>query len=436
LPGNSERDRGSDLEDEQDPGYTRIFRSADRHGRREVRPLTGIRVLEVGQYISAPYCAMMLADQGAEVIKIERPGKGDPRRDYDPMIEAGGGKLSGGFLSYNRNKKSVTIDMGTEDGRDIYMRLARNVDVVVENLRPGAVDRLGVGYSDLQIVNPSLIYCAISGYGRLPEFRGPYAERPAFDTAIQAMGGVIDITGEPNGPPLTGGLTGMADIVSAVYAAFGVLCAVRGREVTGCGAFVDQSMYDSVAALLERELMLWDFTREPRVRGVDRYAPLGVLAARDGYVALLVPTDEMWRRMCVAMEREDLIDDERLKTVLQRAERFGDVIRHEAESWSSKLTRSEIVDRFSAAGVPAGEVQSVDEVYACEHLNARKMFLEMPDPEGGIRRMIRTPTLIDNYETPDANLPPELGADTDDLLVDLAEASQEEVAHWRKIGAI
>jgi crotonobetainyl-CoA:carnitine CoA-transferase CaiB-like acyl-CoA transferase len=401
-----------------------------------VRPLTGIRVLEVGQYISAPYCAMMLADQGAEVIKVERPGKGDPRRHYDPMIEADGRKLSGGFLSYNRNKKSVTIDIGSEAGREVYKRLARNVDAVVENLRPGAVDRLGVGYADLEEINPDLVYCAISGYGRLPEFRGPYAERPAFDTAIQAMGGVIDITGEPTGPPLTGGLTGMADIVTAVYAAFGILCALRGREETGRGAFVDQSMYDSVAALLERELMLWDFTNEPRVRGVDRYAPLGVLEARDGYVALLVPTDEMWRRMCAAIGREDLLDDERLKTVLQRAECFGEVIRPEAETWSSQLTRSEIVERFTAAGVPAGEVQSVDEVYACEHLDARKMFLEMTDPEGGTRRMIRTPTLIDSYDTPSADLPPELGADTDDLLAELAEASQDEVAQWRQTGVI
>lgn len=403
--------------------------------RRAVRPLSGIRVLEVGQYISGPYCAMMLADQGAEVIKVERPGQGDPRRHYDPMIEADGRRLSGGFLSYNRNKKSVTIDIGSEQGREVYKRLVANVDAVVENLRPGSVDRLGVGYEELQEVNPGLVYCAISGYGRLPQFRGRYAERPAFDTAIQAMGGIIDITGEPSGPPLTG-LTGMADIVSGVYAAFGILCALRGREETGRGAFVDQSMYDSVAALLERELMLWDFTNEPRVRGVDRYAPLGVLEASDGFVALLVPTDEMWRRMCAAMGREDLLEDERLQTVLQRAERFAELIRPEAEAWSSQLTRGEIVERFTAAGVPAGEVQSVEEVYACEHLAARRMFLEMTDPEGGTRRVIRTPTLIEGYDTPDAGLPPELGADTEELLAEFADASRDEVARWRETGAI
>lgn len=404
--------------------------------RNSTRTLDGIRVLEVGQYISAPYCAMMLADQGAEVIKVERPGVGDPRRGYDPVIQSGERRLSGGFLSYNRNKRSVTLDLQSESGRAVYRRLVAKVDVIVENLRPGAVDRLGVGYDDLAEVNPRLVYCAISGYGRLASHRGPYAERPAFDTAIQAMGGVIGITGEPTGPPLTGGLTGMADIVSALYADFGILCALRGRERTGRGAFVDQSMYDAVAALLERELMLWDFTREPRVRGVDRYAPLGVLEAADGFVALLVPTDEMWRRVCAAVGREDLLDDERLRTVLQRAERFAELIRPEVEKWSRDLPRAEIVRRFTVAGVPAGEVQSVAEVYACEHLAARKMFLEMPDPAGGTRRMVRTPTLIDGYSGPGAELPPELGADNDELFAELAGATQPELVAWRQEGVI
>ena len=228
-----------------------------------MRALDGVRVLEMGQYIAAPYCAMMLADLGAEVIKIERPGGGDPRRIYDPLERSDSGSMSGGFLSYNRNKKSVTLDLSDEGDRARYRALAATADVIVENLRPGAVDRLGVGYDVLRQDNPQLVYCAISGYGRLATRRGPFAQRPAFDTAIQAIGGLMAVTGEPDGPPLPT-VTGFADVFTAVHATVGVLAALQGRERTGVGAFVDQSMYDSVASLLERELMLWDFTKQPR----------------------------------------------------------------------------------------------------------------------------------------------------------------------------
>src|SRR5690606_20986734 len=161
-----------------------------------MKPLQGIRIVELGQYISAPYCAMMLADQGAEVIKVERPQGGDPRRDYDPLVRAGSGQLSGGFLSYNRNKSSVTLDMSQAQDRQRYVALVHTADVVVENLRPGAADKLGVGYEALAPRHPRLVYAAISGYGRSPRRRGPYSDRPAFDTAVQAMAGIMDVTGE------------------------------------------------------------------------------------------------------------------------------------------------------------------------------------------------------------------------------------------------
>jgi crotonobetainyl-CoA:carnitine CoA-transferase CaiB-like acyl-CoA transferase len=389
----------------------------------------------MGQYIAAPYCAMLLADQGAEVIKIERPVTGDPRRDYDPRIERDGGHLSGGFLSYNRNKKSVTIDLTKPDGREIYIRLAATADVVVENLRPGAVDRLGVGYDVLRAVNPRLIYAAISGYGRLASHRGEHADRPAFDTAIQAMGGVMGVTGEPDGPPLPT-VTGFADLYSAVHAAVGILTALHGRATTGTGAFVDQSMYDAVASLLERELMLWDFTHEERRRGVDRYAPLGALEASDGHVALIIPTDEMWRRMCVAIERPDLLEHPQLGTVLGRAESFSTVIRPEAERWTRTRTRREIVDRFAEVGLPAGEVQTVDEIYDCQHLAARRMFLDIDDPYAGRRRMIRTPILLDAFDEPRTESAPQLGADNEQILGEFLDATPAETTRWREAGVI
>jgi crotonobetainyl-CoA:carnitine CoA-transferase CaiB-like acyl-CoA transferase len=391
-----------------------------------MRALEGIRVLEMGQYIAAPYCAMMLADLGAEVIKIERPGDGDPRRIYDPLKRSGTGSMSGGFLSYNRNKKSVTLDLTDADDRARYRALAASADVIVENLRPGAVDRLGVGYEVLKEDNSRLIYCAISGYGRLATHRGPFADRPAFDTAIQAIGGLMSVTGEPDGPPLPT-VTGFADVISGVHATVGVLAALQGRQRSGRGAFVDQSMYDSVASLLERELMLWDFTKEPRVRGVDRYAPLGALAANDGYVALILPTHEMWRRLCMAIERPDLLDHPMCDSVIHRAENFTTVIRPEAERWTRSRSRREIVEHFSAFGLPAGEAQTVDELYQCPHLDARRMFLDIDDPHAGRRRMIRTPFLTDTYDEPRADSAPQLGAHNEELLVTARTIHQDEL---------
>lgn len=380
-----------------------------------MRTLDGIRVLEIGQYIAAPYCAMMLADLGAEVIKVERPGVGDPRRSYDPLERSAGGTMSGGFLSYNRNKKSVTLDLSDPQDRSTYRRLAATADVIVENLRPGGVDRLGLGYDVLKEDNDRLIYCAISGYGRLPTHSGPYRERPAFDTAIQAIGGLMAVTGEPDGPPLPT-VTGFADLFTAVHATVGVLAALQGRERSGTGAFVDQSMYDSVASLLERELMLWDFTGEHRVRGVDRYAPLGALRTSDGYVALILPTAEMWRRLCAAIDRPDLLSHPDLDTVVHRAENFASIIRPEAERWTATRTRAEVVEHFAAHGLPAGESQTIDELYHCPHLDARQMFLDVDDPHAGRRRMIRTPTLTDTYDEPRADSAPQLGAHNEEVL--------------------
>ncbi|MBB5157257.1 CaiB/BaiF CoA transferase family protein [Saccharopolyspora phatthalungensis] len=400
-----------------------------------MRPLEGLTVVELGQYIAAPYCAMMLADLGADVIKIERPGIGDPRRSYDPLIEADGGRLSGGFLSYNRNKRSVTLNLAAEEGREIYRTIAARADVIVENLRPGAVDRLGIGQDVLRRDNDQLIYCAISGYGRWPQRRGQYSDRPAFDTAIQAMSGLMAVSGEPDGPPLPT-VTGFADVFTAVHAVASILAALHGRQLTGRGCFVDQSMYDSTASLLERELMLWDFTRQPRRTGVDRYAALGTLQARDGHVALIIPTDEMWRRMCLAIEREDLLDHPKLDSVLARAENFSHVIRPEAEKWTRCRSRAEIVSRFSGFGLPAGEVQTVQEVYECPHLSAREMFLDIDDPVAGRRRMIRTPAMLTGYDPPAQGSAPQLGSDSERVLRDLAGATSDDLARWREANAI
>lgn len=399
-----------------------------------MRALDGVRVLEIGQYISAPYCAMLLADQGAEVIKIERPKVGDPRRHYDPMMTRGDRTTSGGFFSYNRNKRSVTINLADPSGQEILRGLVKESDVVVENLRPGAMESNNVAPGDLCALNPRLIYAAISGYGR-DDRRGPYSDRPAFDAAIQATSGLMSVTGQLGGPPsLT--VVGFADIYTAVCASLAITTSLYARERTGTGGLIDQAMFDSVVSIMERSLMLYDFAGEVTTRGPDGYAPVGALRTSDGYVACIVPTDEMWRRFCDAVGRPDLVDHPDLTTVLRRSVRFQDFVIPEAEKWSSHQTRREVVDRFNEFGLPAGEVATVDEIYHGEQAEKRGLFLDIDDPVAGRRRSMRTPVSLEAFDPMPTQPPPELGADTDWALTEILGADDEMVTSWRSQGIV
>lgn len=372
-------------------------------------PLSGLRVIELGQYIAAPYCALLLAEQGAEVIKVERAEGGDPRRYYDPFFESADGIQSGGFLTYNRNKSSLALDLRQDEDRQSYIDLVRTADVVIENLRPGVVDKLGIGPSHLAAINPALVYAAISGFGRSPSRPGPFSDRPAFDTAIQAVGGMMHVTGEADGPPLPG-VTGFADIYTALHAAFGIMTALHARKTSGKGALVDLGMYDAVASLMERELMLWEFTGKSRERGVDAFAPVGSLRAADGYVAVIIPTDEMWRRFCTAVRRPDLCERDDLSTVLLRSMNFATIIRPEAEKFTASLSRAELTTEFTRMGLPAGEVQTIPELFDCPHLASRGMFVNVSDPVAGDHRMVRTPLILEEYEIPEIRTAPQLGS--------------------------
>jgi crotonobetainyl-CoA:carnitine CoA-transferase CaiB-like acyl-CoA transferase len=400
-----------------------------------MRPLDGVRVLELGQYISAPYCSMLLADQGAEVIKVERPGVGDPRRTYDPLIERGGKATSGGFLSYNRNKRSIAINLGNVEGQQILRELAMKVDVIVENLRPGVMDSMDLSPQRLCQLNPRLIYAAISGYGRDPDRRGPFSDRPAFDAAIQATAGLMSVTGQRDGPPSLS-VVGFADIYTAMSASLSISMALFARERTGVGGFIDQAMFDSVVSLMERALMLYDFTGEVATRGIDRFAPVGAIRASDGYVAVIIPTDEMWRRFCEAIDRPDLISRPDLDTVLNRSALFVDVVIPEAELWSSSRTRVDVVERLGSFGLPAGEVQTVDEIYHSPQVEARRLLMPIDDPAAGVRQAMKTPVTLSGFDEPPRNPPPTLGGDTDDVLAGLLGSSAEQLADWRTRGVI
>jgi CoA:oxalate CoA-transferase len=359
--------------------------------------LAGIRVVSIEQYIGAPYCTAILADAGAEVIKIELPGVGDPRRAYDPRREDQNGSLSGGFASYNRGKKSVELDLTTAEGLSNLDEMLSSADVLVSNLRPGSLAKYGLSREQVSERFPALVVCELSGFGQT----GPYAAWPAFDSVIQAMSGLSSLLGEsPDSAP---GLApmGTMDLLGGVYAAVGILSCLVGRQRTGLGTHVDAAMYDIGAAFLERPLTLHEFTGEVPLRGSDRFSPVGSFRAGDGgWISMVIPTDEMWRRCCVAIGRSDLTSSPELDTVLKRAERIDDLVIPALESWAATLTRSEAARLLREAGQPAGVVQTIDEVRADPHLAQRGLFQPVEDPravhdDGTVFRLPRLPLLFD-----------------------------------------
>ncbi len=390
------------------------------------RPLSGIRVIGMEQYMAGPYCTMLLADAGAEVIKIERPGTGDPRRAIPPFVEKGGVKKAGGFMAYNRNKKSLALNVRHPQGKEIYQKLAAKSDVIVENLRPGAMAKLGLDYEDMRKINPRLVYAAMSGFGRLPEFEGPYSRRPAFDIVAEAMSGVMHSVGFADKPP-SWTIYGMADIYSGMVTAYGIMQALFMRERTGEGQFVDSAMYDNMVALNERMVALYSLAGQSVERGkMENLYPRGAFKAKDGYVAFNVPDDLTWRRMCQAMEREDLIDDPRSNSGTARAAN-SDFLRPIIEGWLATLTREEATERLNALSVPAGPVQSAEDLFADPHLEARQMLMTIHDPEVGDYQFARSPLHLSAAPILPAPPAPDLGQHTRPILETLLDYSPDQV---------
>lgn len=400
------------------------------------RPLTGVRVLGVEQYMSAPYCTMLLADAGAEVLKIERPGTGDPRRSIPPFAEdADGTRVAGGFMAYNRNKKSLTLDLASEPGRQIFRELAAASDVVVENLRPGAMTKLGLEYETLREINPRLIYAAISGFGRLDGYEGPYDDRPAFDIVAEAMSGIMHQVGFRDKPP-SWTIYGLADTYSGLCTAFGIMQALFMRERSGEGQFIDSAMLDNMIALNERMVMLYSITGEEPERGrLQHLYPRGAYECSDGYLALNVPDNLIWRRLCAVIGREDLIDDPRSTSGTERAANaaFVDSI---IEGWLKDRTRSEAEEILNSHGVPVGSVYTAKDVFEDPHVTARKMLLPIDDPEVGEYRFARSPVLLSAAPEIEANPAPRLGQHTQYVMTDLLGYPPSEIEDLRQAGVI
>jgi crotonobetainyl-CoA:carnitine CoA-transferase CaiB-like acyl-CoA transferase len=371
------------------------------------------------QQIAGPYCTMILADQGAEVIKIERPGKGDPAREMAPIkTNDNGERNSGYYLRFNRNKQSVSLDMTKPDGQAVYKDLVKTADIVVENFKPGLADRLGVGYAALRELNPRLIYTSVSGFGSDPRYQGPYSERPAYDIIAQAMGGLMETCGQdPEAPPTWLGVS-LGDSISGLWAAFATMLALFQRTVTGRGQFVDVAMLDAMVALAERSVMAYSLTGQSITRGIERFiAPWGPYACKDGYVALICATEADWKKFCQAIGHPGLLDKPDIQSGPGRCE-HRDQWEPVAASWFAQRTKAQATDELLARGLPVGPVQNAADMFADPHLQARQMLPTIEDPIVGPYQMAGAVPRLSGSE-PNVAPAPKLGEHTETVLQSL-----------------
>lgn len=385
--------------------------------------------------LAGPYCTLLMALNGAEVIKIERPKVGELARRH-LLVAKDGRKVAHTVAYVHRGKKGVTIDLRSEKGKEIFKKLVKVSDVVIENFTPGTMERLGLSYRVLREINPALVYTSISGFGHDDIYPGPYVDRPAFNIVAQAMSGIMDITGELGGPPIPTGVA-LGDLVASVFALSGTVMALRMRDLTGVGQHVDISMYDCLASFAQRPLLRCYLTGETPTRGDDkRENPLGAFKVKDGYVVMTTMGDEMWGRLCNLIGRPELRTDPRLNPDTARGRLYDSVLRPILEEWAKDKTRAEVVNAFLGADLPSAPVQNVAELMECPHLRARKMVQEFDDPNEGHLMLTGNPLKMSGVEEQVPAPAPLLGQHTDEVLRDILGVPDHELARLHEDGVV
>jgi formyl-CoA transferase len=387
--------------------------------------LQSVRVLDLSRVLAGPYCAMLLGDLGAEVIKLERPGAGDDTRHWGPPFVGG---ESAYYLCCNRNKKSITLDLKSPAGRDLALRLAAESDVVLENFVPGTLERLGLGYDQLRSANSGIVLCSITGFGQT----GPYRDLPGYDIIVQGMAGIMSITGEPGGPPMKVGVA-ISDITAGLFACNAILAALVARQQTGRGDWIDISLLDSSVAWLANVGSNYLATGEVPARYGNAHAnivPYQAFQAADRYLIVAVGNDAQWQRFCQAISRPDLAAEERFRTNPLRVENRAALLPL-LEAVFLERSAEEWLRRLNAADVPCGPVNTLDRVFSDPQVQSRHMLLEVPHPTAGSVKMTASPWKLASAAPSQHRPPPLLGQHTDEILRDLLGLGPGQIAELR-----
>jgi crotonobetainyl-CoA:carnitine CoA-transferase CaiB-like acyl-CoA transferase len=395
-----------------------------------VRPLDGILVIDLSRVLAGPYCTMELSDMGATVIKVEIPGSGDDTRAYGPPFLNGESTY---FMSVNRNKKSLTLNLKHARGKEILRELLQKGDVLVENFRPGTLEGLGFGYDAVHALNPKLIYCSISGFGQT----GPYAQRPGYDLIAQAEGGVMSLTGEPDAPPIKVGLS-FADITAGMNAFSGILLALLARQQTGEGQRIDVSLLDCQVALLTYQAGIFFATGKSPDRLGNKHpsiTPYETFEARDGHIIIACGNQGFWEKFCKLAGLEHLLADERFTTMKKRVENRAALTPLVAAAVRTRTRQAwyELLDR---EGIPCGLIKDVAEVCTDPQVLARDMVVQLNHPAAGPISVNGVPIKLSATPGEVKDPPPLLGQHTDEILSDILGYTASEIAEVRQLKAV
>jgi len=392
--------------------------------------LAGVKVLDLTRVLAGPFCTMMMADMGAEVIKIEIPGTGDDSRQFAPFVN--GESLY--YMNLNRNKKGITLNLKSQEGKRLFLEMVKKVDFVIENYRPGTMEKLGLGYEELAKVNPRIIYGCVSGFGHY----GPYKDRAGYDIIGQAVGGLMSLTGWPGGEPIRTG-TAMADVLAGLSVTVGILAALRSRDVTGKGQKVDIALVDSVVASLENISKIYLATDKKMERIGDRYEsvyPYDSFRAKDGSLVIACGNDKLWTACCKVIGKPELASDDRFDKNNKRVQRYAEV-KLIIEEWTTTKTIDEAVNKLLAVGIPAGPINTIERVARDPHIvGAREMFVEIEHPKAGKLRLTGSHLKLSSTPVSFRNPSPLLGQDNEEVYGSLFNMSRQEVAALKEKGII
>lgn len=390
-----------------------------------LKPLENIVILDLTRVLAGPYCGMVLADYGCNVIKIESPGDGDDSRAFGPFV----GKESAYFMSLNRNKRSMTLNLKEQEACDLFKDMVKKADVVLENYRPGTMEKFGLGYDDLKKINPQIIYAACSGFGHT----GPYSQKPGYDILAQAMGGIMSITGPEGGDPVRVGAS-IGDIIAGLFTAIGVLMALHHRTAAGEGQKIDVSMLDCQLAILENAIARYFVngvapkplgTRHPSI------TPFDAFKSKDGAIIVGAGNDRLWEKLCDIIGRSELKADERFKSNALRTQNFKDLYGFLNNAFQGKTT-DEWIAALEAAGIPCGPINTIDRVVSDPQVLFRDMIVETNHPVAGPVKMAGVPVKLSVTPGSVDKPAPMLGQHTEEILQEVLGLKADEIAGLRR----